>query len=219
MGFNKRIAALAVAAAVAGGGAAFLLVPEIVSAQESQPDTQSEAPTDSFPEAPQMPEGSAPEGMPPGGPPSSESGSSCAPGGPSGSTGEEGPRGPNLELAAEVIGVDVEDLTAALQDGQTVAEVAEANDVDPDEVVAALVDDAEEHLAEAVDAGELTEEEADEISAELPQRIAEFVENGPPAGGPQGAPQGVPQGGPTGPSGGYEDENAPQDTQSSAFSL
>jgi len=190
MAFNTRIAAVAVAAAVAGGGAAFLVAPAVSSAQET--DAPSDTTDDSQVPGGELPEGETPEGMP-GAPSGSESGAACAPG----PGGPEG-RGPGLEAAAEAIGIDVDALMTELQGGTTLAEVAAANGVSVDDVVAAMVADGEEHLVAAVEEGRLSQEEADEIAAELPERIAEMVENGPPAGGPQGGMPGGPQG-PTGP--------------------
>ncbi|MFA9565557.1 MAG: hypothetical protein ACERLM_12745 [Acidimicrobiales bacterium] len=95
---------------------------------------------------------------------------------------EEGERGRhrrggcgNLDAAAEAIGVEVDDLRSALDDGQSIADVATANDVDPDTVVDAMVASADEHLAEKVEAGRLTQEEADERLAEKTERINDRV--------------------------------------------
>jgi uncharacterized protein (DUF433 family) len=43
------------------------------------------------------------------------------------------------ELIAEAIGIDIDTLAEELRDGSTVAEIAEANDVDPQAVIDALV--------------------------------------------------------------------------------
>ena len=107
------------------------------------------------------------------------------PGGPRG-----GHRGIGLETAAETIGLTVEELVDAMRDGQTVAEVAEANDVDPQAVVDALVAEANAHIDEAVAAGELTAEEGAERKAVAAERIATFVHEGGPVGGPGGGPRG-----------------------------
>ena len=63
---------------------------------------------------------------------------------------ERGPGGPGrghfgagLDAAAEAIGIESEELRTALRDGSTIAEVAEANDVDVQTVIDALVADAE----------------------------------------------------------------------------
>ena len=77
-------------------------------------------------------------------------------------------------------GIEVDALREALVGGSTLADVAEANGVDPQVVVDALLADVEAHLAEEVAEGELTQEEADERLAEAAERIADRVENGRP---------------------------------------
>jgi uncharacterized protein YidB (DUF937 family) len=103
------------------------------------------------------------------------------PGGPRG-----GPRGVGLETAAETIGITAEELRTALQGGQTMAEVAEANGVEPQAVIDALVAEVEAHIDEQVAAGELTAEQGEQRKAEAAERIATFVNEGGPAGGPGG---------------------------------
>ena len=100
-----------------------------------------------------------------------------------GATTEEGERcGPRrglfrlgLETAAEAIGIEPAALREALADDQTIAEVAEANGVDPATVVAALVAEAQERLAQAVADGHITQEEADERAATLEERMTDLV--------------------------------------------
>ena len=81
----------------------------------------------------------------------------------------------HLETAAETIGIDVADLADALRDGQTIAEVAEANGSTGQAVVGALVDEMNANLDQAVEDGNLTTERADEIRAEAPDRIESMV--------------------------------------------
>jgi hypothetical protein len=83
--------------------------------------------------------------------------------------------GHGLETAAETIGIDVEDLRTALDEGQSIAEVAEANGVDPQEVIDAMVAESTERLDAKVDEGRLTAEEADERLAEKSERIEDRV--------------------------------------------
>jgi hypothetical protein len=114
--------------------------------------------------------------------------------------GEGGPgrgfgRGPGLDAAAEVIGIEASALRDALVSGQTIAEVAEANGVAVADVVAAMVADAQEHLAEAVADGRLTQEEADERAADIEERITALVNGelelrGPGGPGHHGGPWG-----------------------------
>jgi cell division FtsZ-interacting protein ZapD len=76
---------------------------------------------------------------------------------------------------AEAIGISTDDLRAALRDGQTLAEVAEANDVDPQQLVDVLVANGTERLDSAVAAGRIDQATADERKASLPDRAADLV--------------------------------------------
>ena len=84
-------------------------------------------------------------------------------------------RGFKLETAAGVIGVEVEALADALRDGQTIAEVAEANGSSADAVIEALVAEMNTKLDQAVQDEKLTTERADEIRADAPDRIEAMV--------------------------------------------
>jgi hypothetical protein len=72
-----------------------------------------------------------------------------------------GLRGPGLTVAAETIGITEDALREALEGGQTLAEVAAANGVDVQTVIDAMVADVAAHLAEKVEAGDITQEQAD----------------------------------------------------------
>lgn len=80
-----------------------------------------------------------------------------------------------LQVSADTIGISVEDLTAALREGSSVADVAEANGVDPATVVEAIVDAGTEAVNRAVADGRLTQEQADRILEALPERAERFV--------------------------------------------
>jgi hypothetical protein len=86
-----------------------------------------------------------------------------------------GPGGCNLDDAAAAIGIDEAELRGALDGGQTIAEVAEANGVDVDTVIDALVTAKAEHLDEQVAAGRLTDAEAAEKLADAEARITDRV--------------------------------------------
>jgi hypothetical protein len=161
---NRKLTAIGLAAGLTGaalfGGAAFS---GIASAQDDQaPTTEQQAPD-------QAPDQQAP--------PQAPDGEGC-----------HGHRGPHLDAAAEAIGISVDDLHSALESGQTIAEAAEANGVDPQAVIDAMVTDAQDHLAEKVADGDLTQEEADAKSADLEQHITDLV-NGELPPRPEGAPQ------------------------------
>jgi hypothetical protein len=93
-----------------------------------------------------------------------------------------GPHLVDLDAAASYLGVTQDELrTAVHEDGQTLAEVAEAEGKSVDGLVAALVSAARERLAEAVEDGRLTEAQRTEKLAELEERIRTTVEDGLPA--------------------------------------
>ena len=96
-----------------------------------------------------------------------------------GDRGDRGGRrahpGADGEVVAELIGIDAAELRAALRDGSTIAELADANDVDPQTVIDALVAEAQGHLDLAVENGRLTEDEAAAKSEQLTERITARV--------------------------------------------
>ena len=79
------------------------------------------------------------------------------------------------EAVAEALGMEVDELKAELEAGSTLAEVAEANDVDPDELVELMVANATERIEEKVAEGDLTDEEAAEKLANKTERIEDKV--------------------------------------------
>jgi hypothetical protein len=83
--------------------------------------------------------------------------------------------GRGLGTAAELIGIESSALRAALDEGQSIADVATENDVDPDAVVAAMLAERTERLEARVADGRLTQAEADERLAEKSERITERV--------------------------------------------
>ncbi len=94
----------------------------------------------------------------------------------------------HLETAAEVIGIEVEELAEALRGGQPLAEVAEANGVSVDALTNALVDEVNARLDQAVEDGKLTAEQAEQIREDAPDRIESLVNGeGPRPGGHPGS--------------------------------
>jgi hypothetical protein len=83
-----------------------------------------------------------------------------------------------LDEAADAIGIEEDELLAALRDGQTLAEVAESNGVDPQTVIDALVATTHERLDDAVADGRIEQDDADERLADATERITEFVNEG-----------------------------------------
>jgi hypothetical protein len=90
------------------------------------------------------------------------------------------------EAVAEALGMTSDELQAARDGGQSLAEIAADQNVSVDAVVDALVDGVEAHLAEEVAEGDLTQEEADERLASAEERATERVEATPGEDGARG---------------------------------
>ncbi|GAB4518104.1 MAG: hypothetical protein Kow0047_29710 [Anaerolineae bacterium] len=91
-----------------------------------------------------------------------------------------GPDGSLIATAADVLEVDRADLVAQLQDGKTLAEIAGDQ---ADEIVDAFLAQRAEALQEAVDAGRLTQEQADTILGWMKDSVTQRMEEAfsPPA--------------------------------------
>ena len=80
-----------------------------------------------------------------------------------------------LDVAAATIGISESELVEAVRDGQSVAEVAEANGVEAQTVIEALVAEVNTRVDEAVASGDLDADRAAQIKAESVERITDFV--------------------------------------------
>jgi hypothetical protein len=78
-------------------------------------------------------------------------------------------------VAAKAIGITEAQLETALQGGQSLAAVAKSKGVDVQKVIDALVADANDELAAAVKSGALTQAQADELKANVEQRVTAQV--------------------------------------------
>ncbi len=76
---------------------------------------------------------------------------------------------------AEFIGVTPEELRAAIEGGQSVVQVAEANGVSEQELTDYLLGEIETKLAEAVESGRIDQATADEKLAGAADKIAECI--------------------------------------------
>ena len=110
---------------------------------------------------------------------------------------ERGPRGHHRgarsEVLADVLGIEQDELREALRSGQSIADVAEANGVDVQVVIDALVAEANTKIDQAVADGRIDEAEADAKRADLEQRITdrvngEFERRGPGPDAGEGEP-------------------------------
>lgn len=86
--------------------------------------------------------------------------------------------GPDVQVLTEVLDLTAEEIRTALRDGTTLSALAEQQGVEPQVVVDALVAEATERTAEAVESGRLTQEQADERLERLTERITAMVDEG-----------------------------------------
>ena len=119
-----------------------------------------------------------------------------------------------LTTAAKAIGVSTTDLEAQLKSGTTLADVAKANNVDPNTVVVALVNELNTKIDADVASGKLTAEQGTARKAKATERVTDMVNNGPRHGG-KGGPGGRHggRGGMGGPGMGAPDGPPPADGQ------
>ena len=89
--------------------------------------------------------------------------------------GRKGHRGPNPGAIAEFLGMEVDDFRQALQEYDTLADLAAANGSSGSELISFLVGQAEERLDQAVADGKIEQAEADEKLAEVTDKITEMV--------------------------------------------
>ena len=98
-------------------------------------------------------------------------------------------RGHRLEGLDE-LGISKEDLKAGFSEGKTLAEVAEQAGVSEEDLVASMVAQAMERVDAAIEAGKLTQQQADERTADLEDRITERVNSTPKDKGERGGHRG-----------------------------
>jgi uncharacterized protein (DUF433 family) len=81
-----------------------------------------------------------------------------------------------VDATAEATGLTVDEVIAALQAGQTFAQIAEEQGVDPQAIVDAFLADRQAVLEQAVADGRLTQEQADEMLAEMTEHVSERLD-------------------------------------------
>jgi len=90
------------------------------------------------------------------------------------------------EAVTDLLGLTPTELRDQLRAGATLADIAEAEDVSTDDLVAEIVGEIEQRMSLAVENGRIDQAEADEKLAEATARVTDMVENGrPERGGPQ----------------------------------
>ncbi len=89
--------------------------------------------------------------------------------------------GPDLDAAAQALGISTADLRTELQAGKSVAEVAKAKGVDLNKVIDAVVAKATSQIDQAVKDGKLTQAKADTMKARLKDKVTEMLNRARPA--------------------------------------
>ncbi len=92
-------------------------------------------------------------------------------------------RGAASEVVTDLLGLTADEIREGFQDGQSLADMAEAEGVGTDALVDALVTEAQANVAEKLAAGDITQERADAILEDLEARIEARVTADRPLGG------------------------------------
>ena len=103
-----------------------------------------------------------------------------------GGRGGHGPAKFATANLANVLKVTEAELRTELQSGKTLKQIADAKNVDIDDVKKVLTSDFKAHLDEEVASGEHTQAEADAKLAEFKTRLDDMVNGVRPAGAPEG---------------------------------
>jgi uncharacterized protein (DUF433 family) len=93
-------------------------------------------------------------------------------------------RPPELAAAAKALDMTPSALVTQLRSGKSVADVAKAKGIDPQTVIDAIVADVKSRLADRVQAGDITQAQADDFATDLSTRVAAFVNGTRPPGAP-----------------------------------
>ena len=81
-----------------------------------------------------------------------------------------------VDISATTIGITPQVLVTDLKSGESIAQVATANHVQPSTVIAALVSAADAKVGQAVSAGTLTSAQGQKIEAKLPAFVTKVVD-------------------------------------------
>jgi hypothetical protein len=90
-----------------------------------------------------------------------------------------------LDAAASALGLKLDDLTAKLKAGQSIADVAKDQNKSVDDVKTAITAGVTKELNQAVTDKKLTSDQRDKVLAELKDHLDDLVNGTPPAGGPR----------------------------------
>jgi len=87
-----------------------------------------------------------------------------------------------LDPVAKALGITPDELQTDLRNGQSIADIAKAKNVDLNTIVDELVKEAQSRFDDAVKSGKLTQDQADRFEARLKERITDMLNHGLPQG-------------------------------------
>lgn len=112
-----------------------------------------------------------------------------------------------IEAAASELGMTADELKAELKAGKTILDVATEKGVDASTLTANVTEAAKADVAEKLASGDITQEQADHMLAEVDEHIADILSGERPAGG-RGMKGGCDKDGDGTPDGSTDDEPA-----------
>jgi hypothetical protein len=165
---RRRAASIAALGGLAVGGIAGGYVVTQAASSPSPSPSATATPGQASPNGSGVPTGPGPQG-----------GGACM----------HGLQSEDLSLVAGAIGISSSDLQTALQNGQTIAAVAKAHNVDVNKVISAWVASENKEIDDRVASGQITSAQATQMKQQTQQRITDEV-NGTHTGGGPGGPGG-----------------------------
>ena len=87
-----------------------------------------------------------------------------------------------IQVVADTLGMEAQDVVALLKEGKTLVQIITDNEGDVDAIVDTLVDRLRERLQEKVDSGDVTQEQMDRRMAQAEERINAMLNGERPAG-------------------------------------
>ena len=98
-------------------------------------------------------------------------------GGPGGFHGQRpgGPAFADSDVVADALGLTADELSEARQSGQSISEIASANGVDVNTLIAEMVQTSNDELDEKVASGEISSEDAEDIRSGIEERVTNRV--------------------------------------------
>lgn len=97
-----------------------------------------------------------------------------------------GPAHGLVDVTAEVTDLTHDEVVAALEDGQTLAEIARGEGMEPETVVSAAAEEARSRMEAAVDNGRLSQEQMEQSLERLTEGLSERLDQPFEPGGPMG---------------------------------